>query len=156
MPVVEAGRTGADSWPRKWAGVSVTVHAGVVRAAEWTMQPRRASAGKSHPRSIFAGGGGVVPAGFAEGEQNCGIGDAGAVVGDGDAMRGGVRRGSARGAGVDIETGSSGAAGVLQELGENRGEAIGEELGDARDGAVVHARADLVPDGRCVGMTISW
>ena len=82
--------------------------------------------GDTHPRRVFALGGGGAPAGFAEGEQNRGVGDACAVVGDGDAMGGGVRRGDAqRGAGVDVEAGRFGAAGILQEFGENRGEAIG-------------------------------
>ena len=102
---------------------------------------------KSHPGCVFAGGGGVVPTGFAEGEQDRGIGDADAVIGNGDAMCGGVGRGSAGGVGVDIETGSSGAAGVLQELGEDRAEAIGEEFGDAVDGVAVDTRGNGLHDG---------
>ena len=83
-----------------------------------------------HAGGVFALRGLVVPAGFAEGEQHGRIGDAVAVVGNGDAD-------SVVGqlVGGDVDGGGAAAAAVLDELGEDAGDAGVVEAGDAVDGA---------------------
>ena len=89
------------------------------------------------PGRVLGGGDGLVPAALAEGEQQGGVGDAGAVVGAGDEVAAMPERRDG-----DVEGGGAAAARVLQELGE--GVVLGrvEEPGDAVDRAVGDPGAD--------------
>ena len=93
----------------------------------------------AHAGGVLAPRGVLVPAALAEGEQHGGIGDAGAVVGDGDADGGGS---VGDGLGDDVEPRGAATAGILNHFRERIGEIRGKESGDAVDGAVVDARPD--------------
>ena len=49
------------------------------------MQPRRERARRPNPGGILSLGDAVLPGALAEGQQDCGIGDPGAVVDEGNA-----------------------------------------------------------------------
>ena len=91
---------------------------------------------KPEPGGIFRLGDAGLPVAFAEGQQDCGIGDPGAVIGEGNAGAIAILldgHGNARGAAT---------AGILQRLGENIGEASRKQPGHLVDGTVADAGAD--------------
>ena len=69
---------------------------------------------EAHACRVFAPRGAVVPAALAEGEQQCGIGDPVAVVGNRDAV---AELGD--GVGDDVDAGGVAAASVLEKLAED-------------------------------------
>ena len=104
--------------------------------------PREAE--HSHAGGVLAADEVLVPAVLAERQQDGGIDDAGAVVGDGDGERTGFG-GTGDG---DADPGRAGPACVLQRLGEDIERPGGKGAGDASDGAVVHVSLRRWIDGR--------
>ena len=111
-------------------------------------------AGEAETGGVLAPDRCVVPAVLAEAQQDGGIGDPRAVVGNGDGERRLVRRG---GDFVQPGCGSGnrnahprgvGAAAVLEGFGEDVGEGCGIDAGDPFDGALVNAGADRAVHGR--------
>ena len=101
----------------------------------------------AHAGGVLALSGVLVPAALAEGEEDGRVGDAVAVVADGDADGGGglVLADGLRDHG---DAGGAAAPRVLDELGKRLGEPGIEEAGDAVDGAVVDAGPDRGGDTR--------
>ena len=111
-------------------------------------------AGEAEPGGVLAPDQIVGPAVLAEAQQHGGIGDAAAVVGDGDRrLRLAVRGVLPGGGALDRNTHPrcAGAARVLEKLGEDLREGGGIGAGDAPDGALVDAGPDR--PGRGIGRT---
>ena len=144
--------TAASSLPRKHSGVSATRQPG--REIEQRTARTRGDRAPSLRQRVDAHAGGVlalrgvlVPAALAEGEEDGRVGDAVAVVADGDADGGGSPV-LLDGFGGDGDAGGAATPRVLDQLCERLGEPGIEEAGDAVDGAVVDAGPDRGGDTR--------
>ena len=136
-PPTRLGLAVRRSWPRRYR----TTAAGQAREAE--------AGGVLAPDQV------VGPAVLAEAQEDGWIGDAAAVVGDGDGETGFAGRSIGERGDGDPHLRGVGTTAVLQRLGHDIRKRAGVNPGDPPDGAVVDAGADR-PGGRTRNLGHAW